>query len=114
MPRRSPWSSRTMSGRCRPVQAPRPTTPWPATVSACTPATGAGTGSRRPAADWGGEGPAVLLLHGLASNARIWDGVGPRLVGAGLRVVALDLRGHGASDQPGSGYDFAIVGRDLA
>jgi pimeloyl-ACP methyl ester carboxylesterase len=74
----------------------------------------AGDGVRLHARDWGGDGPAVLLLHGLASNARIWDGVGPRLVGAGLRVVALDLRGHGASDQPGSGYDFATVGRDLA
>ena len=56
----------------------------------------------------------MLLLHGLASNARIWDGVASRLAGAGLRVVALDLRGHGASDQPGSGYDFASVGQDLA
>jgi alpha/beta hydrolase fold len=74
----------------------------------------AGDGVRLHARDWGGDGPAVLVLHGLASNARIWDGVGPRLVGAGLRVVALDLRGHGASDQPGSGYDFASVGRDLA
>jgi pimeloyl-ACP methyl ester carboxylesterase len=73
-----------------------------------------GHGVRLHARDWGGSGQPVLLLHGLASNARIWDGVAPRLVGAGLRVVALDLRGHGASDQPGSGYDFASVGRDLA
>jgi pimeloyl-ACP methyl ester carboxylesterase len=74
----------------------------------------AGDGVRLHARDWGGSGPAVLLLHGLASNARIWDGVASRLAGAGLRVVALDLRGHGASDQPGSGYDFASVGQDLA
>ncbi|HXP14179.1 MAG TPA: alpha/beta hydrolase [Actinomycetes bacterium] len=74
----------------------------------------AGDGVRLHARDWGGSGPVVLLLHGLASNARIWDGVATRLAGAGLRVVALDLRGHGASDQPGSGYDFATVGRDLA
>jgi pimeloyl-ACP methyl ester carboxylesterase len=85
-------------------------------TSASTPTDRAveGDGVRLHARHWGGSGPAVLLLHGLASNARIWDGVGPRLVGAGLRVVALDLRGHGASDQPGSGYDFATVGRDLA
>jgi pimeloyl-ACP methyl ester carboxylesterase len=29
-------------------------------------------------------------------------------------VVALDQRGHGASEQPGSGYDFASVARDLS
>jgi pimeloyl-ACP methyl ester carboxylesterase len=74
----------------------------------------AGDGVRLHARDWGGDGPAVLLLHGLASNARIWDGVGPRLTGAGLRVVALDLRGHGASDQPGSGYGFASLVQDLS
>ncbi|HEX2373089.1 MAG TPA: alpha/beta hydrolase [Actinomycetota bacterium] len=73
-----------------------------------------GDGVRLHARDWGGSGQAVVLLHGLASNARIWDGVAPRLAGAALRVVALDQRGHGASDQPGSGYDFASVGRDLA
>ncbi|HSK37465.1 MAG TPA: alpha/beta hydrolase [Actinomycetota bacterium] len=73
-----------------------------------------GDGVRLHARDWGGSGQAVVLLHGLASNARIWDGVAPRLTGAGLRVVALDQRGHGASDQPGSGYDFASVGRDLS
>jgi pimeloyl-ACP methyl ester carboxylesterase len=73
-----------------------------------------GDGVRLHARDWGGGGPAVVLLHGLASNARIWDGVAPRLVGAGLRVVALDQRGHGGAGQPDGGYDFASVGRDLA
>ena len=73
-----------------------------------------GHGVRLHARDWGGTGQAVLLLHGLASNARIWDGVASRLAGAGLRVVALDLRGHGASDQPPSGYDFTSVGDDVA
>jgi pimeloyl-ACP methyl ester carboxylesterase len=72
-----------------------------------------GDGVRLHARDWAGAGQAVVLLHGLASNARIWDGVAPRLAGAGLRVVALDQRGHGSSDQPDSGYDFASAGRDL-
>jgi pimeloyl-ACP methyl ester carboxylesterase len=65
------------------------------------------------ARDWGGDGTPVVLLHGLASNARIWDGVAQRLAGAGLRVAALDLRGHGESEQPATGYDFATVCRDL-
>ena len=80
-----------------------------------------GDGVRLHVRDWGGgpgpggrPAPAVVLLHGLASNARIWDGVAPALVEAGLRVVALDQRGHGESEQPGDGYDFAGVCRDLA
>jgi pimeloyl-ACP methyl ester carboxylesterase len=73
-----------------------------------------GDGVTLRARDWGGGGQPVVLLHGLASNARIWDGVAARLVGAGLRVVALDLRGHGESEQPDDGYDFASVGRDLS
>jgi pimeloyl-ACP methyl ester carboxylesterase len=56
----------------------------------------------------------VVLLHGLASNCRIWDGVAPLLAAAGFRTVALDQRGHGESEQPDSGYDFATFGRDLA
>jgi pimeloyl-ACP methyl ester carboxylesterase len=72
-----------------------------------------GDGVSLHARDWGGDGAAVVLLHGLASNARIWDGVAQRLAGAGLRVAALDLRGHGESEQPTGGYDFATVCRDL-
>jgi pimeloyl-ACP methyl ester carboxylesterase len=59
----------------------------------------------------GGE-PAILALHGLASNARWWDLVAERLVPA-HRVIAVDLPGHGRSDRPDSGYDFDTVARDL-
>lgn len=59
----------------------------------------------------GGE-PAVLALHGLASNARWWDLVGADLAPA-HRVLAVDLRGHGQSDRPETGYDFDPVVDDL-
>lgn len=59
--------------------------------------------------DWGGptNGHApVLMLHGLASNARIWDWVAP-LLAQSVRVVALDQRSHGLS-QPPAGFDFSF------
>jgi pimeloyl-ACP methyl ester carboxylesterase len=59
----------------------------------------------------GGE-PAILTLHGLASNARWWDLVADRLVPA-HRVIAVDLPGHGLSDRPDTGYDFDSVSADL-
>lgn len=39
-----------------------------------------------------------LLVHGLASNALLWGGVGAALAVAGHRSVAVDLRSHGRSD----------------
>lgn len=59
----------------------------------------------------GGE-PPLLLLHGLASNARWWDLVGRELAPP-HRVLAPDLRGHGESDRPESEYDFDTVVADL-
>jgi pimeloyl-ACP methyl ester carboxylesterase len=60
------------------------------------------------------DGPVpYLLIHGLASNARLWDGVAPRLAAAGHPVAAVDLRGHGRSDKPDGGYDFATISEDL-
>lgn len=53
--------------------------------------------------------PPILLVHGLASAANIWDLVAPLLSQRGLRVVALDQRGHGASDKPDHGYTFAEI-----
>ena len=61
-------------------------------------------GTRRPA----------LLVHDVASNARVWDGVARRLAAGGHEVVAVDLRGHGRSDTPPTGYDTATAAADLA
>ena len=55
----------------------------------------------------------VVLVHGLASNARLWDAVGADLAGRGHPVIAVDQRGHGLSSKPDRGYDFATVTRDL-
>ncbi len=57
---------------------------------------------------------AFVLVHGLASNARLWDGVGDRLAALGHASVAVDQRGHGESSKPDDGYDFATVTDDLA
>jgi pimeloyl-ACP methyl ester carboxylesterase len=62
----------------------------------------------------GGAGIPVLLVHGLASNARTWDDVAERLTQLGHPVAAVDQRGHGRSDKPNTGYDFATVTADLA
>lgn len=64
---------------------------------------------RRP-----GPGVGVLLVHGLASNARLWDGVALELAAGGHDVTAVDLRGHGRSDRPDTGYRVQEVAADLA
>ncbi|MEV4414949.1 alpha/beta fold hydrolase [Catellatospora sp. NPDC049609] len=55
-----------------------------------------------------------LLVHGLSSNARLWDEVAAALAAAGHPSWAVDLRGHGESDAPESGYDTATAAADLA
>jgi lipase len=56
----------------------------------------------------------LVLHHGLASNARIWEMVAPRLAKHGHPVYALDARGHGLSDKPDNGYDIGTITSDLA
>lgn len=63
--------------------------------------------------EWEGEGPPFVLLHGLASNARLWDGVASALASAGHRVLAVNQRGHGLASKPDDGYDLATVTDDL-
>ncbi|MEE8601667.1 alpha/beta fold hydrolase [Euzebya tangerina] len=60
-----------------------------------------------------GDDRAFLLVHGLASNARLWDGVSAELAGRGHRVVAVDQRGHGLSDRARTGYRYPEVVGDL-
>ncbi len=58
------------------------------------------------------EAPPVLALHGLGVAGSIWQGFARRLL-PDLAVVAADLRGHGQSDAPPSGYLPADYASDL-
>jgi len=62
-----------------------------------------------------GEGPAVLLVHGIAGSSRTWEQVIP-LLARDYTVVAPDLIGHGASAKPPGDYSLgaqASALRDL-
>ncbi len=64
----------------------------------------------------GGDGPAVLLIHGMAGSSRTWKDVTDLLVRDGHTVVAPDLLGHGLSAKPMGDYSlgaFASGLRDL-
>jgi pimeloyl-ACP methyl ester carboxylesterase len=47
--------------------------------------------------DWGNEqAPPLVVLHGISSQARYWDGFAAKMCDA-FRVICLDQRGHGES-----------------
>lgn len=70
--------------------------------------------------DWGPPAPggaSFVLVHGLASNARLWSGAAAHLARLGHGAVAVDLRGHGRSDKPEPGpgvYDTPVVADEVA
>ncbi len=55
----------------------------------------------------GGEGPAVLLLHGYPQTHVMWHKIAPRLAER-FSVVATDLRGYGDSGKPASDGDLSV------
>ena len=61
--------------------------------------------------DWGGGGPPVLALHGLASSAHWYDLLAPELRER-FRIIAPDQRGHGRTTQAPEGYDGPSVAAD--
>lgn len=63
--------------------------------------------------DSGGDGRAVVLIHGWPLSAQAWALQVPVLKAAGYRVVAYDRRGFGRSDKPASAYDYDVLADDL-
>jgi pimeloyl-ACP methyl ester carboxylesterase len=59
-----------------------------------------------------GQGPPLVLLHGLFGSARNWGAV-QKALAAEYRVVALDLRNHGASPHA-HGMGYATQAEDVA
>jgi pimeloyl-ACP methyl ester carboxylesterase len=68
------------------------------------------------------EGPAppsdrretpVVLIHGHSADLRLWEPQVPALLGDGWRVVRYDVRGHGRSSVPATGYSWEHYLADL-
>ncbi|HJO83694.1 MAG: alpha/beta hydrolase [SAR202 cluster bacterium] len=53
--------------------------------------------------EWSTAGPPLIFIHGVTSNCKIWDMIAPHFIDR-YSVMAIDLRGHGLSDNPESGY----------
>ncbi len=72
----------------------------------------AADGTRLATYTWGDvDAPVVVIVHGFASNVRdnwVLTGWVRELTRAGYRVLALDQRGHGASDKPHEPDAYAI------
>jgi pimeloyl-ACP methyl ester carboxylesterase len=62
--------------------------------------------------DWGGDGPPLVLLHGLWDDPHVFDDLARHLRDR-FRVVAYARRGHGDSDAPDGPYDLATLTDDL-
>ncbi|MET9699592.1 alpha/beta hydrolase [Streptomyces sp. NPDC006529] len=71
------------------------------------------TDGGRLAYDVTGEGPLVVLAHGMGDNRGAYGALAALLVDAGHRVARTDLRGHGESDAGWASYTRTDVAGDL-
>jgi pimeloyl-ACP methyl ester carboxylesterase len=62
--------------------------------------------------DWGGSGPAIVLLAGLGATAHHYDDFAPALT-ARHRVIGVTRRGHRGSSAAPDGYGFARLADDV-
>ena len=61
-----------------------------------------------------GEGRPVVLLASAGMSSIMWDYQRIFLAEHGFRAIGYDRRGHGRSDDPGTGYDYDTLAGDLA
>jgi pimeloyl-ACP methyl ester carboxylesterase len=61
----------------------------------------------RIAFDVAGEGPLIVLAHGLGDRRQAYRFLVPALMRAGFRVAAMDMRGHGESSMG----DWKLISR---
>jgi pimeloyl-ACP methyl ester carboxylesterase len=60
-----------------------------------------------------GMGPDVVMLHGFLGNLAVWHLYMTPILRREHRVTTYDLRGHGYSDVPPTGYTAADMAEDL-
>ncbi|MGA0605196.1 3-oxoadipate enol-lactonase [Phenylobacterium sp. VNQ135] len=56
--------------------------------------------------------PAVLLLHSIGCDHRLWDSQAAALIARRYRVIRPDIRGHGASHAPAGDYTLDRLAQD--
>jgi len=62
-----------------------------------------------------GQGPDVVLIHAVTSNLAVWMFINMLdTLGKEFRVTAYDMRGHGLSDAPPTGYTSLDMAHDFA
>jgi pimeloyl-ACP methyl ester carboxylesterase len=61
-----------------------------------------------------GNGPDVVMLHGLTGNLAVWHLHMVPLLFDDFRILTYDLRGHGYSDIPPTGYSADEMADDLS
>src|SRR6201986_5084134 len=83
--------------------------PWPASFHAEQMPVSDGTQYVRV----GGQGPAVVLLHGFGDTGDMWVPLAKVLM-KDHTVIVPDLRGMGLSSHPEAGYEKTTQARDLA
>ena len=65
------------------------------------------------AREWGpADAPVLLCLHGTSMQSSAWTALGSALQDQ-WRVIALDMRGHGGSDKPATGYSLGQYAADV-
>ena len=67
----------------------------------------------RIAYDDSGSGPLVIMAPGFGDTKEEYRFLAPKLVAAGYRAVAMDLRGHGKSSTGWDDHTCAAMGRDM-
>jgi pimeloyl-ACP methyl ester carboxylesterase len=62
--------------------------------------------------DWG-SGEPIVFVASQSVSSDLWNYNLPFFADQGFRCIAFDRRGHGRSDEPGTGYDIDTLARDL-
>ena len=60
-----------------------------------------------------GDGPPVIILHGLFGSLDNWQSFANQLSGKGFRVITADLRNHGRSPHSEQ-FNYEVMSADLA
>src|SRR5690349_10937012 len=72
-------------------------------------------GRRIDYTEYGTGSRAIVLVHGLLMDSRMYTKLAPTLAASGHRVIVADMLGHGASAQPHdmTAYSMSQFGRDV-